>query len=124
MVVHAPVLMKPGPGLRAFENIANAWKLSSQQRWILLGIPESTYYRYKREPDTARPSRDTFERISHVLGIYKALHVLFPSGEYADRWIHDGNGAFNGRSALDRMMGENVTDLADVRRYLDAERGW
>ena len=30
---------------------------------------------------------------------------------------------FAGRSALERMLGGRVVDLADVRRYLDAERG-
>jgi len=28
------------------------------------------------------------------------------------------------QSALERMRGGRVVDLADVRRYLDSQRGW
>ncbi|HQZ88259.1 MAG TPA: MbcA/ParS/Xre antitoxin family protein, partial [Gammaproteobacteria bacterium] len=43
----------------------------------------------------------------------------------ANEWIKKPNSAplFNGRSALDKMLAGKVIDLADVRRYLDAERG-
>ncbi|HAU14724.1 MAG TPA: DUF2384 domain-containing protein, partial [Gammaproteobacteria bacterium] len=30
---------------------------------------------------------------------------------------------FNGQSALDIMLNGRVTDLSDVRRFLDGERG-
>ena len=33
------------------------------------------------------------------------------------------NDAFAGRSALEMMLGGELTDLMRVRRYLDAERG-
>ena len=73
----------------------------------------------------ARLSSDTLERISYVMGIYKALHILLPTKEMADGWVKKPNTAqgFGGRSALERMLAGRVLDLADVRRYLDAQRG-
>lgn len=112
-----------GAAIRAFENIADRWNLRPAERMALLGkMPSTTYYRAKAAGDDAQLSRDALERISHVLGIYKSLHVLFSSGEYADRWIAEPNAAFGGASAKDRMV-EGFTQLVDVRRYLDAERG-
>ncbi|HEX4969969.1 MAG TPA: MbcA/ParS/Xre antitoxin family protein, partial [Steroidobacteraceae bacterium] len=73
----------------------------------------------------ARLSADTVERISYVMGIYKALRILLPTAEAAHAWIKKPNSAyaFAGKTALERMLGGRVVDLADVRRYLDAERG-
>ena len=43
----------------------------------------------------------------------------------AYEWVHKANSAapFNGRSALEYMLGGQVVDVADVRRYLDGVRG-
>jgi uncharacterized protein (DUF2384 family) len=113
-----------GPALRTFENIANRWGLRPAERRALLGgIPSTTYDRMRKAPDRATLSADTLERISHVLGIYKSLHVLFPNAEYADRWISEPNTAFGGATARERMLA-GFTQLVDVRRYLDAARGW
>lgn len=111
------------PALRSFQRIADAWGLRpSQRRALLGGIPPSTYDRLRKSAKPAL-SDDGLERISHILGIYKALHVIFPASEYADRWIREPNAAFAGTPALERML-EGFTGLVDVRRYLDAQRGW
>jgi uncharacterized protein (DUF2384 family) len=113
--------------LQTFSRIADLWGLSVPQRRVLLGaIPESTYFRYMKAPGRARLSHDTLERASHILGIFKALNVLFPKTEAADAWIKRPNDAalFKGRSALDYMLSGAFTDLVAVRAYLDAQRGW
>lgn len=115
-----------GPALRAFFRIAQAWDLKSAEARRLLGDPpESTFYKWKKQQDGA-PSRDVVERISYVLGIFKALELLFPDPTRADAWIRKPNAAlpFGGRSALERMLSGNVADLYVVRSYLDAQRGW
>lgn len=114
-----------GPALRAFFNIAAAWNLSAaQQRKLLGNPPSSTFFKWKRELSGTLP-RDVLERISYVLGIYKALQILIPDETRADAWISSPNTAplFGGQSALDRMLGGNVGDLYAVRQYLDAQRG-
>jgi antitoxin Xre/MbcA/ParS-like protein len=111
--------------LTAFFNITAAWGLSAEEERTLLGTPpRSTFFKWKSER-AARLSSDTLERISYVMGIYKALRILLPTQDSANAWIKKPNTAhgFGGRSALERMLAGRVIDLADVRRYLDAERG-
>ena len=37
---------------------------------------------------TGTLSFDMLNRVSLVLGIYKALHILYPQAELADQWIN------------------------------------
>ena len=116
-----------GPAFTLFLKIAELWGLSAAESRVLLGgLPESTFFKYQKSPQSARLSHDTLARISHVLGIYKALNVLLPRAESADAWVRRPNDAplFKGRSALDYMLGGEFEDIAAVRRYLDRERGW
>jgi hypothetical protein len=111
--------------LGAFYRIAELWKLTVEQQMKLLGVSAaSTFYHWRKSPPAALP-HDTLERLSYVLGIYKALQILFPQPGSADTWIRKPNQAslFRGKSALDRMLSGNVADLFVVRQYLDAQRG-
>ncbi|GGY30855.1 hypothetical protein GCM10008098_25610 [Rhodanobacter panaciterrae] len=121
----APAGELGGPALRAFFRLAEHWKLRiADQRKLLGDPPESTFYKWKRQQDGA-PSRDTIERISYLLGIWKSLQILFPDPAQADVWLNKPNQAslFGGHSALERMLSGNVADLYVVRQYLDAQRG-
>ena len=113
-------------GLRAFFNIARDWALTTDEQMVLLGAPgRSTFFKWKSAPESADLKRDTLERLSYLLGIYKALQILLPAASAADAWVKKPNSAplFGGKSALDRMLGGNVADLVAVRQYLDARRG-
>lgn len=113
-------------GLRAFARIAEQWGLSVEEQLKLLGEPpRSTFYAWRKHPEQANLPRDTLERLSYVLGIYKALQILLPDPAAADAWVRKPNTApgFGGGPALARMLAGNVADLAYVRRYLDAARG-
>ena len=113
-------------GLRAFFNIARDWGLNTEEQMVLLGTPgRSTFFKWKSAPESADLKRDTLERLSYILGIYKALQVLLPATASADAWVKKPNTAplFGGKSALERMLGGNVADLLAVRQYLDARRG-
>ncbi len=99
--------------------------MSIADQLALLGITSrSTYFKWRKEPQPKLP-RDTLERLSYLLGIYKALQLLLPDTQAADEWIRRPNDAplFGGRSALERMLSGNVADLFIVRQYLDAQRG-
>lgn len=114
-----------GPALRTFFRMADAWKLSSEEARTLLGSPpRSTFYAWKKSGH-ASLGRDALERISYLLGIYKALQILFPDPAAADSWLRKPNSAplFAGKPALSRMLSGNVSDLYVVRQYLDARRG-
>lgn len=111
--------------LRTFFRIAGLWKLSVEEQMTLLGLTtRSTFFNWQKKPEVSLP-RDTLERISYVLGIYKALQILLPNDQAADGWIRrpNANPLFGGRSALDRMLSGQVADLYTVRQYLDAQRG-
>ena len=120
-----PATMLAAPALRAFFRLAEHWQLRiADQRKLLGDPPESTYYKWKRQQGGVL-GRDTLERISYLLGIWKSLQILFPDPAQADAWLQRPNTAplFGGHSALERMLSGNVSDLYVVRQYLDAQRG-
>lgn len=113
-------------GLRSFARIADAWGLSVDEQLALLGQPpRSTFFAWRKHPEKAAVSRDTLERLSNILGIYKSLQILLPDAAAADGWVRQPNSAapFGGGTALQRMLAGNVSDLNFVRRYLDGVRG-
>ena len=114
------------PALRAFDAIAGDWGLSSKQRQAILGLRASTYYAYVKRPENARLSPDTLERISYVLGIFKALRILLPRHDARIAWLRNGNAdpEFGGASPVAIMAAGKVANLFRVRRYLDGYRGW
>ena len=112
-------------GLRAFFEIKEKWQLSYEEAKTLLGQPgKSTYYNWQRgQVGDVVHRMDLATRISYVLGIFKALNTIYEHAELADSWVRKPNAAFGGQSALDRMLGGQVVDLARVREYLDSIRG-
>jgi len=116
-----------GPAIRTFINIAQQWNLTVDEQMVLLGRPSrSTFFKWKSDSDHALLSRDTLERVSYVLGIYKALHILYPDRAVADGWIKRDNDVpmFVGQSPMKRLLAGNVSDMYVIRQYLDAIRGW
>ena len=112
--------------LTFFFKLMAHWGCNKDQQCTLLGaIGSTTYFKYKKLPPVRLP-HDTLERISYLMGIHKSLRILFSNQpERAYDWVHKPNTAapFNGQSALTYMLGGQVVDLADVRRYLDGVRG-
>ena len=108
---------------RAVVNLFDRWVLTDDQACELLGgLAPRTWARWKKG-DVGRVERDRATRLSLLLGIHKGLRYMFGTDlprVYA--WIKAPNAAFGGASALDVMMGGRMTDLARVRRYLNAER--
>ena len=114
-----------GPGLRTFFNIADDWGLNTdQQRTLLGGISKSSLHNWKAGRASAL-SRDQIERVSLVLGIYKAMALLFADGDGGKRWLKAANteSVFGGASPLARMLHGGIEDLYVTRRYIDAWRG-
>ena len=124
---HDPAVRKrmSAPAVRTFFNIARAWGLNVAEQRALLGWPaSSTYHKYKTG-DVGTLSFDTLTRISLVLGIYKALHILYPEEALADRWVKlpNAKAMFGGRPALSFIAESGIDALYQVRRLLDARRG-
>lgn len=114
-----------GPALRTFFAIAVAWGLSVADQRALLGWPPtSTFHKYK-SGDAGLLSLDTLTRISLVLGIFKALEILYPERPFAERWMQmpNANAMFGGRTPLAFIANAGIDGLFQVRRLLDARRG-
>lgn len=107
---------------RAALNLFRLWGLSDEAAATLVDMPLRTYRRWKTGA-TGRMGRDGKARLSNLMGIHKALRLIFREPQRGYDWIKAPNAAFGGRSALDIMLGGELTDLMRVRRYLDAERG-
>ena len=111
-----------GAMFRAVLNLFGRWDLTDEQAATLLDMPVRTYRRWKAE-GPGRVSRDGAARLSNLIGIHKALRIVFSEAQRGYGWIKSSNSAFAGLSALDIMLGGELTDIMRVRRYLDAERG-
>jgi uncharacterized protein (DUF2384 family) len=107
----------PATALKATERVIERWHLRRQDLPALLGSkPRTVRSWYENTP--AALDRDVLERISHIIGIYDALHIIFGDSDYADRWIHEPNLAFGGKKPADLMLSGSFTALVDVHRYL------
>jgi hypothetical protein len=116
-------VQRDAAAVRAFFRLVVLWGLTMEQARLLLGRPSrATLYNWKAGKVRTLP-HDTLQRISYLLGIYKALQILYRDPQLADAWIRRPNAAFCGQSALARMLAGDVTDLAAVRAHLDAARG-
>jgi uncharacterized protein (DUF2384 family) len=107
---------------RAALNLFRLWNITDDEAATLLDLPVRTYRRWKAG-DLGRIDRDGKARLSNIMGIHKALRIVFREPQRAYAWIKAPNAAFGNRTALDIMLGGELTDLMRVRRYLDAERG-
>ena len=109
--------------LRTALNILDAWKVSPSDRLALLGCDQETYDRWVRTRELGECFPDTLERLSYLLGIWKALNTLFPDPAAANTWIHRPNTApeFKGSTPLATMIKGRIEGLSLVRSFLD---GW
>ena len=120
--------------------IAEHWKLKDDDtRALLGGISSGSFYALKSDHgrnraglktrrNAAQPiktlDQDQLTRISLLIGIYKALNILF-SQELADAWITlpNTNAMFGGESPVDYMKKGGIPAFVRVRQLLDARRG-
>ena len=109
--------------IKGYFSILNRWKLEPDDGAALLGgIPRASFYKLKKTSPTL--TQDALTRISYVVGIYKALHILLPEN-YADAWMTrpNDNVLFSGRTPLAYVIHGGFPALERVRSLLDAARG-
>ncbi len=112
--------------LKGFFNICREWGCSQEEMMQMLGgVSRSTLAKYQKLP-YVKLSRDTLERISYIMGIYKSLRVMYPTAERANRRVRleTSEVPFSGTSALEFMARGSMKHLMQARRYFDAKRGW
>ncbi|MYN12164.1 DUF2384 domain-containing protein [Pusillimonas sp. TS35] len=110
--------------LKAFFKLAQAWKLRDEDACTLLGgISSSAFYEWKKHPDRVLEV-DRLTRISYLLGIYKALHILY-GDKLADLWVSmpNRNLLFGGKTPLSYLLEGGLPAMQTLRQLLDARRG-
>ena len=108
---------------RTTVNLLRVWKLSDADACTLLGdMSARTWARWK-DGSVGRIDRDLRMRMAHLMGVHKGLRYMFRDAARGYAWIRKPNGAFGGLSALDLMLRGEISDLAALREWLNAERG-
>lgn len=111
--------------LKAFFNILKRWQVKDEDARLLLGgMSNGPFYELKKSPADRVLDADKLLRISYLIGIFKALNILY-SEKLADAWVQlpNGNRLFGGQTPLAFMAKGGVPALQTVRRLLDARRG-
>ena len=107
-------------------SLLDHWNLTPNDQAVLLGLStqsRSTIARYRRGEPLA-DSADLLARAGHLLGIHKALRILFPHDrDLAYRWVSTPNRRFGDAPPLEIMKRHGYEGILAVRRYLDFERG-
>jgi len=104
--------------------IATHWKLRDEDtRTLLGGVSSGSFYGLKNGANK-RLDEDQLTRISLLIGIYKALNILY-SQKLADAWmaLPNANPMFGGDSPLNYVKRGGIPALLRVRQLLDARRG-
>jgi hypothetical protein len=108
----------------AFFKLAQAWALRDEAARLLLGgLSNGTFYQLKRGAKKTL-DQDRLTRISLLLGIFRALNILY-NRKLADAWIGlpNANPMFGGDAPLAYMLKGGVPAFLHVRQLLDARRG-
>lgn len=123
---HPPTRVRLSPAaIKGFLRIMEKWAIKDPDaRQLLGGLSSGSYYGLKKEPKHRTLDQDTLTRISLLVGIFKALNILY-SPALADAWITlpNRNPMFRGMSPLAYMIQRGQPGMLHVRQLLDARRG-
>jgi hypothetical protein len=111
--------------VKSFLSIVEKWGLRDMDaRQLLGGISSGSYYAWKKDPKNRVLDQDTLTRISLLVGIFKALNILY-SRKLADAWITlpNTNPMFRGLTPLAYIFQHGQPGMVHVRQLLDSRRG-
>jgi uncharacterized protein (DUF2384 family) len=110
--------------IEAVLQIAGEWGLKSDAAMGLLGgISNGRYFGLKKSRKGVL-TQDELTRVSLLIGIYKALNILF-SARLADQWVSrpNSNPMFKNQPPLVLLIQGGMPGMLAVRRLLDSRRG-
>lgn len=110
--------------LKGFFRLTGKWGVRDEDaRELLGGLSSSAFYEWKKNPERVLEV-DRITRISYLIGIYKALHILY-GDKLADEWVKlpNKNTIFAGGAPLHYMLAGGLAAMQTVRKLLDARRG-
>jgi len=110
--------------IEGFFQIVEKWQLNNDDAMGLLGgVSHGRYFTLKKARRGVL-TQDELTRISFLIGIYKALNILF-ARKLADQWMSlaNSNPLFNGTSPMASLIEGGLPAMLQVRRLLDNRRG-
>jgi hypothetical protein len=110
--------------IKGLIGVASHWKLRDEDtRQLLGGMSSGSFYDLKSGSPKIL-NADQLTRISLLIGIYKALNILY-SPKLADAWIAlpNTNPMFGGDTPLNYVKRDGIPAFLRVRQLLDARRG-
>ena len=110
--------------IKGLIGVASHWKLRDEDtRELLGGMSSGSFYGLKSGSRKIL-NADQLTRISLLIGIYKALNILY-SPTLADAWIAlpNTNPMFAGDTPLNYVKRDGIPAFLRVRQLLDARRG-
>ena len=108
---------------RTVGNIFAQWGVTDGEAAVILGGISAKTFRRWREGAYGRVNRDLADRLSLVLGIHRALRVIFrePATGYA--WMRQPTADLGGLTPVELLLRGGMGDLERLRRYLDSVQG-
>jgi Protein of unknown function (DUF2384) len=100
------------------------WRVRDEDaRALFGGISNGQFYEMKKKPERVLDA-DALTRISYLIGIFKALNILY-SEKLADAWPQqpNSNRIFGGQAPLAYLIKGGLPAMQIVRRLVDARRG-
>ena len=111
--------------VKGFLAIMGKWDLRDPDaRQLLGGMSTGSFYALKKAPKGRSLDQDTLTRISLIIGIFKALNILY-SPRLADAWMTrpNSNPIFRGLTPAAYIIQRGQPGMISVRQLLDARRG-
>lgn len=112
--------LTPG-ATRGLLKIAKAWDLSAEDTRLLLGGMSTGSFNNLSRGAVRKLDQDQLTRVSLVIGIFKALNILYSTG-LAEKWISlpNTNPMFGSETPLQYMQQGGIPAMLRVRQLLDA----
>ncbi len=110
--------------VKGLVRIADHWSLRDDDTRVLLGgMSNGSFYSLKSRAGKTL-DEDQLTRVSLLVGIFKALNILY-SPKLADAWmtLPNTNAMFGGDTPLNYVKKGGIPALLRVRQLLDARRG-
>lgn len=105
--------------------ILKKWGWSDEEQASILGFEsDEDFQRFKQFKLGDLIAEHTLFRMSYIISIHHSLFVLFSGGNSTWNWINKPNthAFFQGRSAKQKILNGDMSDLKVVADYLLCER--
>lgn len=130
MSLQAAVRAAPATGdntatiVKAVVRACGFWGLTNLESAHLFDVPLATWNRMKAGTFSGKLDQDKLTRASLIVGIFKALRLLF-NRDVVHGWPSAPNTGpiFGGRTPVALMIEGGIPTMLRTRRYLDGLRG-